>query len=96
MTNHQQSPIKIEDKEIEYIQEYVYLISRQNKQRNKQKNHNCLKKILVSKAHINFKRKVFDICVSSTLPYGCQSWGLTEKQENKIKIYQNKIERSIT
>lgn len=38
---------------------------------------------------------VFDKCVSPTLTYGCQSWSLTKKQENKIKTFQNQLERKI-
>lgn len=35
------------------------------------------------------------MCIIPCLLYGCQTWALTEQLENKIKICQNGIERSI-
>lgn len=44
---------------------------------------------------IKEKRKVFNTCILPCLTYGCQTWSLTEKLTNKIKVCQNGIERSV-
>ncbi|CAF4752853.1 unnamed protein product [Pieris macdunnoughi] len=41
------------------------------------------------------KKKKFETCIIPCLLYGCQTWALTERQENKLKVCQNAMERSI-
>ncbi|GBP12539.1 Putative uncharacterized transposon-derived protein F52C9.6 [Eumeta japonica] len=41
------------------------------------------------------KRKVYNACILPCLTYACQTWALTEQQQIKINICQNRIERSV-
>ena len=34
-------------------------------------------------------------CVLPTVPYGSQTWALTKKEEEKIRVAQNNMERNI-
>lgn len=42
------------------------------------------------------KSEIFNMCIIPTLAYGSQTWTLTSKIENKLRVAQNSIERSIT
>ena len=44
---------------------------------------------------IKDKRKVYNTCILPCLTYGCQTWALTEKLNDKIGICQNGMERSV-
>lgn len=41
------------------------------------------------------KSEIFNMCIIPTLAYGSQTWTLTSKIINKLKVTQNSIERSI-
>lgn len=54
-----------------------------------------LKHIFKGTFRNDLKSSIFNNCVIPTLTYGSQTWALSAKSENKIKITQNKMERSI-
>ncbi len=41
------------------------------------------------------KSQIFNMCIVLVVSYGAQSWAMTKKEENKITVFQNSIERSI-
>ena len=53
-----------------------------------------LKHILKGKYTNKIKSIIFNTCVIPTMLYGAQTWSIL-KEENKIRITQNKMERSI-
>lgn len=107
MTNSdQKNTIRINSEEIEYVSEYIYLgqlISFDNgleKEINRRINkawskYWSLKHIFKGNTEQNIKSRTFDMCVSPTITYGCQTWALTKKLTNRIRICQNKMERSM-
>lgn len=107
ITNSEEIPIELENSKIEYAKDYLYLgqiISFKNKDEKEVnarinsawKKYWSLKEIFKNKKiSLPTKRRIFDICVSPTLTYGCQTWAISEKTIRKIKVCQNKMLRSL-
>lgn len=106
MTNSEKTKILLDNIEMEYVNEYVYLgqlIS--TKDREKQeisrrinlawKKYWSLKNIVKGDHNINIKTQVLQSCILPTLTYGCQTWALTQANRNKIATTQNKMQRSL-
>lgn len=107
MTNSHQVPIMIEGKNIDYVNQYIYL----GKQMSFSKSNNeeeverrvgltwrrfwSLKEILKGNYNLNLKKIVLDTCLLPSLLYGCQTWTLTDKIKRKIRTTQRAMERSI-
>lgn len=98
--------ININGETIDYKEDHIYLgqlfsfKNRQEKELNRRiniawKKYWSLKHIFKGNFQIEIKRKIFDMCVSPTMTYGCQTWALTKLQEQKIKSNQNRMERSM-
>jgi hypothetical protein len=107
MSNSTQQDIIIVNKEqIEYVHEYVYLgqlistedcMKKEIERRitNTWKRYWSLSEVMKNKEMpMKEKRKVYNMCILPCLLYGCQTWALTEQLANKIKVFQNGIERS--
>lgn len=107
MTNSSQTDkIKVNNEQIEYVQEYVYLgqlistegcMEKEIERRvtNTWKRYWSLSEVMKNKdMPMKEKRKVYNMCILPCLLYGCQTWALTEHLANKIKVCQNSIERS--
>ncbi|CAH2228654.1 jg23650 [Pararge aegeria aegeria] len=41
------------------------------------------------------KSKVYNMCILPILTYRCQTWGLTKAHQQKLKICQHRMERSM-
>lgn len=107
MSNSAKAPIDVNGNEIEYMNEYVYLgqvISPedqtdkelQRRTTNAWKKFWSLKDVLKAKEiPTGQKFKIFKSCIIPVLSYGCQTWGLTKKQEQKLNVCQNNMERTI-
>lgn len=107
ITNSTEIGVTLEGKNIEYVKEYIYLgqIISSKEDTNKEidrricntwKRFWSLKEIMKNKKiAIKEKRKVFEMCLSPCLTYGCQTWPLTKKNLNKLRVCQNSIERSV-
>ena len=54
-----------------------------------------LKLIFKSKMNNSLKRKVFDSCVLPVLTYGAETLTLTKASENKLRVAQRAMERSM-
>lgn len=99
--------ITINNQQLEYVNEYIYLgqlvspIENMQKEierriANTWKRFWSLSEIMKNKEMpMSEKRKVFNACILPCLTYACQTWALTEQQQNKINICQNGIERSV-
>lgn len=89
-----------------YVSQYTYLgqivlfedkMEKEIQKRitNAWKKYWSLMHIFKSNVALYIKRKTFDICISPILTNGAQTWALTEKLVRKIRICQNKMERSM-
>src|ERR1700755_3562919 len=54
-----------------------------------------LRLIFKSKMNNSLKRKVFDSCVIPVLTYGAETLTLTKASENKLRVTQRAMERSM-
>ena len=54
-----------------------------------------LKHIMKGPYKIEQKSEIFNSCVLPTLTYGVQTWAMTKKEEEKIRVTQNAMERSM-
>ena len=107
MTNGNKSKIKLEHKEINYTDEYIYLGQLITQQESKQKEvarritngwkrYWGLKEAMKDKElHICFKSRLFNTCILPVLTYGCQSWTLTQEMTSKLATCQHSMERSM-
>lgn len=99
--------ITVNEEQIEYVAEYVYLgqlisttdtMHKEIDRRiaNTWKRYWSLSEVMKNKdMPMKDKRKVYNTCILPCLTYGCQTWALTEQLSNKIKTCQNSIERSV-
>lgn len=107
MTNSSYKPININEKDLEYVDSYIYLgkqisfsktCNEEEIERRKNiawKKFWSFREILKSDYSINLKKIVIDTCILPCLLYGCQSWIFTEKTKQKIITTQRAMERSI-
>jgi hypothetical protein len=107
MTNGAKKHIKMDGKDMEYVEEYVYLgqvispINQTSKEIQTRidkawKKFWSLKEVLKSNEVPTYhKFKILNSCVLPVLMYGCQTWGLTSFQYKKLNTSQNNMERSI-
>src|SRR6202021_2735614 len=41
------------------------------------------------------KRKVFNQCIQPAMIYGCQTWAVTKRMQDRLKITQRSMERAM-
>lgn len=107
MTNGDKTSIRVNESQISYVEEYIYLgqiispINNINKEidrriANSWKRYWGLREIMKDKTlNTTTKSKLFNICILPVLMYGCQTWALTKNTTNKIANCQRAMERSI-
>lgn len=107
MTNSQKKTINVEEKPIEYAQEYVYLgklVSFDAHSNEKEidrrisiawKKYWAQKEILKGNYSLNIKKTIMDSSILPSLTYASQTWVYTEKVKNKILSCKHAMERSI-
>ncbi|CAH2099135.1 unnamed protein product [Euphydryas editha] len=107
MTNKTEVNIEVDEEEIEYIKEYIYLgqvisvedLSIKEVERrvnNTWQRYWSLREIMKNKSiPISEKKTVYNICILPCLTYGCQTWVLTHKIEHKLGVCQRGMERSM-
>lgn len=107
MTNSSHKPLKLEDIQLEYVSDYIYLgkqisFNAQNNQqevdRRVQKTWNkfwSYKEVLKGNFPVELKRKIMNSYLLPSLTYACQTWKFTLKIKNKIKTSQRSMERSM-
>ena len=104
-TKHKNPKIQIEGQRVENVTEYLYLgqlITRENNLtkeidrritqgwRNFGQYNTIMKQ---SNIPICLKRKMMENIIVLAMIYGCETWTLTVKQENKLKTAQRSLER---
>ncbi|CAH2101994.1 unnamed protein product [Euphydryas editha] len=107
MSNTNREKIYVNQLEIEYVNEYVYLgqIISPNDQTNKEvdrrvcntwKRFWALKDVMKNRdIPMTVKTKLHDTCILPCMIYGCQTWALTKSNMKKLETCQHGIERSI-
>lgn len=107
MSNANREKIYVNQLEIEYVNEYVYLgqIISPNDQNNKEvdrrvcntwKRFWALKEVMKNRdIPMTAKTKLHDTCILPCMIYGCQTWALTKRNMEKLETCQHGIERSI-
>lgn len=107
MTNRKKAPMTILSSNLEYVENYIYLghlitfkkcteteIERRTKSTwNK---YWAMKEIFKNKLPIKLKTKAMEMCLLPCLTYACQTWALTKKSLDRIRVCQRGIERSYT
>lgn len=102
-----QNKIKVAYCEVECVKSFKYLgrefsfedsteIEIKNRITNAWKSFGALKKYLLGKLPMFFKKKLFDSCVLPCFTYGCQTWSLTQRQKELFETAQHSMERKIT
>lgn len=105
MTNRERVPISIDNRTLEYVEDYIYLghlisfklcaekeINRRIK--NTWNKYWSMKEIFKGNLPIPLKTKAMDMCLTPCLTYACQTWPLTNKLLDKLRICQRGMERS--
>lgn len=98
--------IEIDGKKIEVVKELVYLgqkVTIKNKTAEEierritiaWKKFWSLKHVLKGPFSIKSKIKIINSCILPTITYGAQTWATTKGDEQKIRVTQNAMERSI-
>lgn len=108
MTNYKKVPIKpYNTAKLEYVNEYTYLgqiISHKdltakeisNRINIGWKRYWALKDVMKnSEIPVKAKKKIFNTCILPSMTYGCQTWGLTNKNIKSLEICQHRMERSM-
>jgi hypothetical protein len=107
ITNGRDQIIAVDGETIEYVSEYIYLgqsisfTDQTEKEINRRiaiawKKYWSLKEIMKNKdIDIRIKSKLYDIAILPSLTYGCQTWTLRKKEENKLAVHQRRMERSM-
>ena len=54
--------------------------------------HNLLFSSLVSK---NLKIKIYRTIILPVVLYGCESWSLTLREECRLRVFENRVQRRI-
>ena len=55
----------------------------------------ALGKIFKGTFNNNVKSAIFNSCIAPIMTYGAQTWAMTKREENKIRVTQNSLERSM-
>ena len=98
--------IKIEDEDLEQVEEYNYLgqiIKLEKDHEIEIKRRITIgwkafyknKDIMKSTLPICLKRKVYNECIIPAMTYGCETWKLTKALENKLRVAQRSMERAM-
>lgn len=51
--------------------------------------------IMKSKMAMCLKRKIYNQCVQAAITYGCQTWALTQRMEERLRVTQRSMERAM-
>ena len=98
--------IKLGDLNIEEVQEYIYLgqkIMMANDRNNKIRRRiaagwmafDKYREIMKSNIPICLKRKVYHQCIEPAITYGCQTWAIIKRMQERLRTTQRSIERSM-
>jgi hypothetical protein len=107
MTNSVKSKVLIDNKEIEYVDQYIYLGKQisfgtdshieeiERRIALSWKKYWSYEELLKGNFNLRPKTTEMDTCILPSLTYGCQTWVHTNKIKSKIRTCQRAMERSI-
>src|SRR5271156_3922108 len=99
-------PVHIGTQEVEKANEYVYLgqlITMGNDKSDEIKRRIAAgwgafghyRYILKSKMPLSLKTKVYNQCIQCAMTYGCQTWAITKRMEQRLRTTQRSMERAM-
>ena len=53
------------------------------------------REILKNKMPLSLKRKVYNQCIQAAMTYGCQTWAVTKRMQDRLKTTQRSMERAM-
>src|SRR5271156_2729767 len=98
--------VQVNTIKIDKVDEYVYLgqlATMQNDKTDEIKRRivarwiafNKNRDIMKSKLPMCLKRKVYNQCVLTAMIYGCQTWAITKRMQERLRITQKSMERAM-
>jgi hypothetical protein len=99
-----QHEVKVNNHAVEHVQEYTYLgqlVSMSTDKTDEIKRRIAAawrtfgkyRDILTGKIPMCLKRKVYNQCIQPALIYGCQTWALTKRMQDRLRTTQRCMER---
>jgi Reverse transcriptase (RNA-dependent DNA polymerase) len=99
-------PIHIGTQKVEKVNEYVYLgqlITMRNDKSDEIKRRIAAgwgafgqnRDILKSNMPLSLKRKVYNQCIQAAMTYGCQTWAVTKRMQDRLRTTQRSMERAM-
>jgi Reverse transcriptase (RNA-dependent DNA polymerase) len=99
-------PVQIGTEEVEGVTEYVYLgqlVKMENDKTDEIRRRIAAgwgafakyRDILKSKMPMCLKRKVYNQCIQPAMIYGCQTWAVTKRMQDRLKTTQRSMERAM-
>src|SRR5277367_4697255 len=52
-------------------------------------------KIMKSKMPMCLKRKIYNQCIEAAMTYGCQTWAVTKRMQDRLSTTQRSVERAM-
>lgn len=98
--------VKVNNIKIEKVNQYVYLgqlVTMQNDKSDEIKRRiiagwtafNKNRDIMKSKVPMCLKRKVYNQCVLAAMTYGSQTWAITKRMQERLRVTQRSMERAM-
>ena len=98
--------IHVGTQEVEKVNDYVYLgqlVTMKNDKSDEIKRRIAAgwgafgqyREILKSKMPLSLKRKVYNQCIQAAMTYGCQTWAVTKRMQDRLKTTQRSMERAM-
>ena len=99
-------PVHVGTQEVEKVNDYVYLgqlVTMKNDKSDEIKRRIAAgwgafgqyREILKSKIPLSLKRKVYNQCIQAAMTYGCQTWAVTKRMQDRLKTTQRSMERAM-
>ena len=99
-------PVQVGTQEVEKVDNYVYLgqlITMENDKSDEIKRRIAAgwgafgqyRDILKSKMPLSLKKKVYNQCIQAALTYGCQTWAVTKRMQDRLRTTQRSMERAM-
>src|SRR5271156_6020993 len=98
--------VQVNTIKIDKVDEYVHLgqlVTMQNDKTDKIKRwiiagwiaFNKNRDIMKSKLPMYLKRKVYNQCMLTAITYGCQTWAIAKRMQERLRITQRSMERAM-
>ena len=99
-------PVQVGPQEVEQVNEYIYLgqlVTMKNDKSDEIKRRIAAgwgafgqyRDIMKSNIPIRPKTKVYNQCIQAAMTYGCQTWAVTKRMQDRLKTTQRSMERAM-